>query len=82
MNLEISNIINGWGNFIFENEVSENLAQKRATKCADCPHNKRGLIKIFDGKIKEIDGNYCELCTCPLVVSVRSKNKKCPINLW
>ena len=83
MSLEISNILDGWRNFMDKTEVKEKLALQRAKKCLNCTHNKKGILTAFiKDSIKEVEGNYCNLCKCPLSAKIRSINEKCPINEW
>lgn len=81
--MQISNILNGWKNFISKSEVSEALAKKRAEKCVTCKHAKQGkLLAFIKDDLKEIESCYCDLCTCPLSAKVRSKYEPCPLKLW
>jgi hypothetical protein len=81
--MNISNILNGWQNFLNKSEVSESLAKERAEKCNDCEHAKHGTITAFiNDDLKEIQGSYCNLCKCPLSAKIRSKNEICPIQKW
>jgi len=80
---KLSNILNGWQNFIEKSEVTENLAKERAEKCADCPMNKKGILTTLIGdKLTEVQGRYCSECMCPLSAKIRSENETCPINKW
>jgi hypothetical protein len=81
--VQISNILNGWQNFIAKSEVSEKLAKERAAECAKCPHAKEGkLLAFIKDDLKEIEGYYCDLCKCPLSAKVRSQNENCEDKLW
>jgi hypothetical protein len=81
--VQISNILNGWQNFIAKSEVSEKLAKERAAECAKCTHAKEGKILAFiKDDLKEIEGYYCDLCKCPLSAKVRSQNENCEDKLW
>ena len=81
--MQISNILNGWQNFIAKSEVSEKLAKERAAECAKCTHAKNGkLLALIKDDLKEIEGCYCDLCKCPLSAKVRSKNENCEDKLW
>ena len=81
--MQISNILNGWQNFIAKSEVSEKLAKERAAECAKCTHAKEGKILAFiKDDLKEIEGYYCDLCKCPLSAKVRSQNENCEDKLW
>jgi hypothetical protein len=81
--VQISNILNGWQNFIAKSEVSEKLAKERAAKCAQCPHAKKGkLLAFIKDDLKEIESFYCDICICPLSARVRSELETCPLDLW
>ena len=83
MNEKLSNILNGWQNFISKSEVTEKLAKERALKCAECPSNKRGMLTAFiNDDLKEVQGNYCDLCKCPLSAKIRSERETCELNKW
>ncbi|RYJ44531.1 hypothetical protein [Flavobacterium beibuense] len=78
----INEILSGWKNFLTRPEVTENTARHRAKLCAACPNAKRGkLLAFIKDDLTEIQGNYCNLCKCPLSAKVRS-NDICPINKW
>ena len=81
--MQISNILNGWQNFLSKSEVSEALAKQRAQICLNCPHNKEGKVLAFiKDDLKEIESHYCDLCKCPLSAKLRSENEKCDLGLW
>lgn len=81
-------ILNGWKNFISKSEVSEDVAIKRAKKCAKCKHKSfsKTLKAFVKDDLIEVEGYVCMKCDgilkCPLSAKVRSKNVKCPDNLW
>lgn len=79
----LDNILSGWSNYLDKSDVSEKLAKERAKKCSVCPHAKHGKLLIFvKDDLKEIEGNYCDLCKCPLSAKVRSINEKCDDKQW
>lgn len=81
--MKIKNILNGWKNFIEKSEVSEHLAVQRALHCVDCKELKKGkLLSFINDELKEIEGNYCNKCKCPISAKIRSENETCPKNLW
>lgn len=81
--MNLSNILNGWENFLAKSEVVEKLAKERAEHCKLCPHAKEGLLTaLINDKLTEIQGMYCDKCTCPLSAKIRSKNETCPLNKW
>ena len=85
---KISNILNGWENFIEKSEVTEVIAKKRASKCNNCSFKKYSkTIKAFvKDDLIEVEGYVCLKCPslikCPLSAKIRSVNETCPLNLW
>ena len=78
----IKQILSGWKNYLDKSEVTETLAKKRAAICVACPHTKHGkLLTFIQDSLKEIEGMYCDVCSCPLSAKVRS-NDICPENKW
>ena len=81
--MQISNILNGWQNFLAKSEVSELIAEHRAGHCIVCPEFKKGkLLAFIKDDLKEIEGHYCDLCKCPLSAKIRSEKETCPLNEW
>lgn len=86
--MKISNILDGWKNFISKSEVTEKLASDRALECIGCEHAKFSKsIEIFvKDDFKEIEGYVCMGCDgpikCPLSAKIRSINEQCPIGKW
>lgn len=81
--MKISNILNGWQNFLSKSEVTEQLAKERAGKCKECKHSKHGDLTAFiKDELIEIQGSYCNLCKCPLSAKIRSEKETCPIQKW
>ena len=78
----LQNILTGWKNYLDKTEVTESLAQQRATLCAACPHARQGkLLTFIKDSLTTIEGAYCNICKCPLSAKVRS-NDTCPKNKW
>lgn len=78
----LNQILSGWRNFIGKSEVVESVAKQRAQICAVCPHAKQGkLLAYIKDSLKEVEGAYCNLCSCPLSAKVRSSDI-CPENKW
>lgn len=78
----LNQILSGWKNFLDKSDVVEEVAKSRAAICADCPHAKQGkLLAFVKDSLKEIEGAYCNLCSCPLSAKIRS-NDICPENKW
>ena len=80
--IKVSNILDGWKNFIDKSEVAEKLASERAEKCSKCENAIKSNLLFFKDSLKEIQGYKCNKCQCPLSAKVRSKNEKCPIDKW
>ena len=81
--MNISNILNGWQNFLSKSEVTEERAKGRANRCSDCEHAKHGkLIAFIKDELTEVQGSYCNLCKCPLSAKIRSEKESCPIQEW
>ena len=77
------NIINGWANFITKPDAVYEVAEARAKICAKCPYAvKKELLTFVKGEFKEIAGEACEKCSCPLPAKVWSINEKCPLEKW
>jgi len=80
--LRISNILNGWKNYLDKSQITESLARQRAIVCAACPHAKQGrLLAFIKDSLTEVEGAYCNKCKCPLSAKVRSTDV-CPLNKW
>lgn len=80
---KLTNILKGWGNYVFPKKEVEQLAKARAEICARCPHAEKGKYEVIrEGRIREIAGMICSLCACPLSTKLRSPEETCPINRW
>ena len=85
--MKISNILNGWQNFLSKSEVTEQLAKERASKCKECEHAKHGTLTAFiKDDLVEVSGFVCMMCDsyikCPLSAKIRSEKETCPIQKW
>lgn len=81
----LQNIVDGWTNLILPDQVSEELAVKRANICARCPFAEMSsgtYTIVVDNRTKNIRGMSCGRCGCPLSAKVRAKNDSCPIGNW
>ncbi len=82
MGIRISHILEGWKNYLSKSEVTENTATGRAAICAACPDAKHGkLLAFIKDTLKEVEGAYCGVCSCPLSAKVRSTDI-CPEKKW
>jgi len=80
---KMANILNGWKNFISKSEVIEVIAVERATICIDCPEMSEGkLLAMIKDDLTEIQGHYCNICSCPLSAKIRSEKEFCPLKKW
>jgi Na+-translocating ferredoxin:NAD+ oxidoreductase RNF subunit RnfB len=84
---KLKSILNGWKNYFFEDAEVEKLAKQRAEKCAGCPKAvKRWYAEVIDDEMKDVQGLVCTGCDgnikCPLSTKLRSRQEKCPENLW
>jgi hypothetical protein len=64
---KLSDIMDGWKNYVFPDKHTEKVAKARASICSTCPRNQM---------------NICKECGCPLVSKTRSMSSSCPINKW
>ena len=60
-------ILSGFKNLIFKDEVIEKTAEVRLKHCFECPHKKP---------------LRCGKCGCLLSAKIRSETTKCPIGKW
>jgi len=80
--MEVKTILSGWKNYLDKSEVVEELARERAKICSLCPDAKQGkLLTFVKDSLKEIEGAYCGVCSCPLSAKVRSIDI-CPNAKW
>jgi len=81
--IKITNILNGWHNYLKKDMVVEKVANERAEICARCPFAVEKTLLIFvKDDLKEIEGMACERCHCPLSAKIRAKAETCPEGLW
>lgn len=79
---QISNIIDGWDDYI--NNKTSTITKARAQVCKKCTYAVKGFFEMFmpDETLKEVQGLKCGKCHCPLSTKLRSQNEKCPLNKW
>ena len=81
--MKAKEIFQGWFYLLFKDEKVEAIAKKRAEICYRCKHRKFGDVLIFlKSDFHSIQDYYCELCTCPLSVKIRSVDSKCDVGKW
>ena len=61
---QLSEILDGWKNYIFENEEIERIAKERITICSTCEELRKN--------------NTCKLCGCKMAIKTRSIDSECP----
>ncbi|MFA5366556.1 MAG: hypothetical protein WC333_01340 [Dehalococcoidia bacterium] len=67
---KLSEIYDGWKNYIFPNPEVEEIAKKRIAICVE---NKCGKYKSND---------TCKLCGCYMPAKVRSPKSYCQLKKW
>lgn len=65
---KLTEIYEGWKNYIFQTPEIEALAKKRIEVCAECKHLNALHI--------------CSKCICPKSGKARSPESRCPMNKW
>ena len=81
--MDLKAVVSGWKNYLQRTDVSDSVAMFRATICSGCEHMKHGAVLAWIADdLKEIQGNYCDLCKCPLSAKIRQSVDKCKINKW
>ncbi len=66
----LSEIYDGWKNYVFPNKEVEDLAKERIAIC----------VKNDCGKLRS--NNTCALCGCYMPAKVRSIKSHCAIKKW
>lgn len=66
----LSEIYDGWKNYVFQNPQIEELAKERMAIC----------VKNDCKKLKP--NNVCALCGCYMPAKVRSPKSKCLMKFW
>ena len=80
---KLRNIVEGWGNYVFENDEVESIARQRAEECGKCDEAIVGIVAaLVIDEIKDIEGMVCNKCNCPLSAKTRSLNETCPLRKW
>lgn len=66
--IKLSEIYEGWKNYVFPNPEIEALAKERIAVCSECDHLNALLV--------------CTACGCPRAGKARSPESRCPHNKW
>lgn len=85
-------IVEGWGNFLFPDKKVEYEAKMRAVICAECSLYNLGIcnplkegeaVRDFTYKKEERKkGELYKGCGCPIATKTRSMSSKCPLGKW
>lgn len=67
---KLSEIYDGWKNYVFPTPEMELKAKERISVCVKNECNKFRT------------NNTCSICGCYMPAKVRSPKSKCPINKW
>jgi hypothetical protein len=88
----LKQIIEGWSNYWFDNQEVKELAEKRASICAECPLNVNNVCSKSKSGKAVITFNYKEElrikdkeyngCGCYLSAKTRSEESICPLGKW
>jgi membrane protease subunit (stomatin/prohibitin family) len=65
---QLSEIYDGWKNYVFQDPQVEELAKKRMGICVECK--------------KLNNRNFCMTCGCFMPAKVRSLHSKCSLKKW
>jgi hypothetical protein len=60
---QLSEIFEGWKNYVFENPEIEKLARERMTICSNCEKLRKN--------------NTCKICNCIMSIKTRSLESEC-----
>ena len=71
MEINLSEIYEGWKNLVFKNKKIEALAISRLLICGQCEVRTEGYCDKVKGG-----------CGCPLKAKTRSPKSKCPLKKW
>jgi transposase-like protein len=83
--MNLSNIAEGWANFLSSDGYTRNLMQERLDICDKCPAKNQlsTLGKILMGVLNKPDSIYrCKDCGCPLGPKTSSPGEECPRGKW
>jgi len=85
-------IVEGWGNFLFPNKKVEYEAKMRAILCGECtlynagicnPLKKGKAIRDFTYRGEQRkQGEEYGGCGCPIATKTRSMSSSCPLGKW
>ena len=67
---QLTEIYEGWKNYVFQDPQVEEIAKKRIAICVT-------------NECKKFKSNKsCAMCGCYMPAKTRSKKSKCPLNKW
>jgi hypothetical protein len=65
---QLSEIYDGWKNYVFQDPQVEEIAKKRIAICVEC---------------KKLNARkFCMICGCYMAAKVRSPKSKCSLKKW
>ncbi|MCB0515181.1 MAG: hypothetical protein KDD49_03850 [Bacteroidetes bacterium] len=81
---KLNDIISGWKSYLINDPIAAEIAKGRAKVCSKCDEAIPGTYEVFlpENVAKEIKGLRCNVCSCPLSTSTRSRDYKCPLDKW
>lgn len=79
---KLINILEGWGRYI-TGQIPQ-YAIDRAKVCGTCDHIQESTFEMIlkDNTLKEVEGQVCGVCSCPIITKVRARHSECPLNKW
>lgn len=74
----------GKANYHLKNPKVEAKARERAEVCAQCEHNIKEPIKMYqiEDDIESISKRTCSVCSCLLPYLLRQNKKPCELGKW
>lgn len=83
--MKLSNIAEGWANFLNADEYIKNLMQERLEECDKCPSKVQlsKLGRMVMETLNHPESLYrCKDCGCPLGPKTASPGEECPRRKW
>lgn len=79
----LTNIYEGWKNYLQNNPEMLPVVKERAEHCSGCKESDKGFYLMWFGdEVKQIEGLICKLCKCPLSTLLRAPKSECKLNKW
>lgn len=68
---------------VFKKDIVTNEEKRRAKICQGCEHRAHSkYLELVKSEIEEVQGYFCNYCSCPLVAKIKTQNKKHICNKW